>query len=85
LNLTWGDSRLTIPAFAEAHPDIKCDIVMVDGGHSASVAKADLMNFAKMAAPGHLLVIDDTPCAAGWCIGPTESWNALEAEGCQNS
>jgi len=82
LNVTWGDSTETIPEFSRAHPDIKCDVVVVDGGHSNVVAKADLMNFAKMAAPGHLLVIDDTPCDGGACPGPREEWKALLDEGC---
>lgn len=82
LNVSWGDSRDTIPAFAKAHPDIKCDIIIVDGGHMDDVAKADLTNFAKMAAAGHLLVIDDAPCDADFCMGPTNQWRALKSQGC---
>jgi hypothetical protein len=36
-----------------------CDIVYVDGGHSQEVASADIANFAQLARPGALLVVDD--------------------------
>lgn len=82
LHLTWGDSTQTLPAYARANPNFKCNFVIVDGGHSDAVAKADLVNFAKMAAPGHTLVIDDTPCTAPHCVGPKNQWDALESQGC---
>jgi len=82
LHMTWGDSTQTIPLFSQANPDVKCDLIVVDGGHSDDVALSDLVNFASMAAKGHRLVIDDTPCHADWCNGPTNQWTKLEQEGC---
>lgn len=82
LQVTWGDSTKTLPEFRAAHPDIKCDLVIVDGGHDQAVADADLKNFASMASSSHYLLIDDTPCNAGWCQGPTQAWVGLVQQGC---
>ena len=62
LNVTWGDSKVTVPAFAKYHPNIKCDIVIVDGGHNYREAKADLRNLRAMAQTSYnFLIIDDHP------------------------
>mmetsp|Transcript_2288 Transcript_2288/g.4236 ORF Transcript_2288/g.4236 Transcript_2288/m.4236 type:complete len:273 (+) Transcript_2288:52-870(+) len=63
-HLTLGDSTTTLPRAAAASNDEpllgrKCDFVYVDGGHSQDVASSDLENFAKIAAPGALIVVDD--------------------------
>uniref|UniRef100_A0A7S0AWE8 Cephalosporin hydroxylase n=1 Tax=Pyrodinium bahamense TaxID=73915 RepID=A0A7S0AWE8_9DINO len=82
LNVTWGDSTRTLPSFHEAHPLVKCSLMIVDGGHSYEVALSDLKSFAKMAADEHILAIDDTPCAKSYCEGPTRAWAELTASGC---
>merc|ERR1719482_1816232 len=38
------------------------------------VATADLLNFAAMASPVNRVVVDDTPCAVTWCVGPSVAW-----------
>jgi len=78
----WGDSRVTLPRYHQDHPDMMCDIIVVDGGHSYDVAMSDLKSFAKMAAPGSILTIDDTPCISSWCEGPTKAWQELVELGC---
>lgn len=82
LKVTWGDSTKTLPQFHTQHPDITCDLVIVDGGHDVHIADADLQNFAPMASSKHFLAIDDTPCQAPWCTGPTQAWNNLVQQGC---
>lgn len=82
LKVTWGDSTQTLPQFHKENPDIKCDIVIVDGGHLLPVALADLKNFAPMASPRHVLAIDDTPCQEDFCKGPSASWQGLLQQGC---
>jgi len=72
--LTAGNSVVTVPAFAEARPDVKCDLIVVDGGHDEVVAKADVAHFAALAAPVNRVVVDDTPCAVTWCMGPNSAW-----------
>ena len=46
--IIFGDSLTTLPRFAAIHPEVKCDVILVDGGHSHSVATADLRNFRKL-------------------------------------
>jgi len=82
LTVTWGDSTKTLPEFVQKNPGVKCDVLVVDGGHQYEVSLSDLISFSKMAATGNRLTIDDTPCNAGYCPGPTQAWEVLKASGC---
>jgi len=82
LNNIWGDSTKSLPKFHAEHSDVKCKVVIVDGGHAFNVALADLINFEQMAASDHVLTIDDTPCDASYCEGPNKAWKQLVDEGC---
>lgn len=66
--LVLGDSRKTLQAAALGSGPLqreeRCDAIFVDGGHDEKVTTADLENFAKLAAPGALLVVDD--CHSDW-------------------
>ena len=80
--IVWGNSNESVPKFAkEAHNSglmITCDLIIVDGGHDYEEAIADLRNMRAFArSPRHLLVIDDTPCMASWCVGPGKAWQAM--------
>mmetsp|Transcript_90094 Transcript_90094/g.165331 ORF Transcript_90094/g.165331 Transcript_90094/m.165331 type:complete len:561 (+) Transcript_90094:46-1728(+) len=80
--ITWGDTRQTINSFHAKHRNIACDLIIVDGGNDQTTAYEDLGNFAQMAAKGHILALDDTPCNAGYCVGPRQAWKSLIEEGC---
>lgn len=82
LHLTWGDSTHTLPAFHESRPSVSCDLAIVDGGHSHHVARADIRNFSPMVPEQHVLFVDDTPCAAGWCVGVNRAWEEMRDAGC---
>mmetsp|Transcript_98980 Transcript_98980/g.171526 ORF Transcript_98980/g.171526 Transcript_98980/m.171526 type:complete len:295 (-) Transcript_98980:19-903(-) len=82
LNITWGSSTDTLRRFHAEHPDVTCDLIIVDGGHFQNVSISDLTNFAVMASKNHILAMDDTPCAGPWCVEPTESWKNLTSVGC---
>ena len=71
LTLTLGDSTKTIVDFHGKNPEVKCDFVLVDGGHDVKIAEADIANFHNMSREKVTLIVDDTPCTAGFCIGPT--------------
>lgn len=81
-HITWGDSRLSLPAFRRAHPNLTCDVQIVDGAHSYEAALADLENMRLMAAAENIVLIDDTPCNQEWCHGPLKAWTDLVARGC---
>jgi len=83
LELVKGDSRDTISKYANAHPEMRCDIVHVDGGHNNDLPLSDLRGLRRLAHPGTLLVMDDVQCRlmSQWCAEPTDNWHAAQHEG----
>lgn len=80
--ITWGDSTKTIPAFKAANPNVKCNLIFVDGGHDYNVAAADLINFWGMADPNYnVLLMDDVFCSSVFCQGPNAAWTNLISSG----
>ncbi|ELT91639.1 hypothetical protein CAPTEDRAFT_212548 [Capitella teleta] len=65
LIVTWGDSTKTLPQFHGAHPEVKCDLIIVDGGHSVPIATDDFVNFRRMASSSNIVVFDDYPTKRG--------------------
>ena len=59
LQMVLGDSTIAVPTFNSLHPDFKCDVIFIDGGHSYEVASADIRNMADLAHDGTWLAIDD--------------------------
>jgi len=83
--LIQGDSTVVVPKWADEHPNVKCDLISIDGGHSEAVAYADMKNFAKLAHVDTLVVLDDIcrNClgkAGGWTAGPTAAWDRAVSE-----
>merc|ERR1719379_2764387 len=76
-----GDSVHTVPQYFSEHRDVRCDFVSVDGGRSSSVVAADIANFAASARSGAVIAVDDTPCSAQCCKGPTTAWDNAVAQG----
>jgi hypothetical protein len=66
--LTLGDSTETVPLFFREHPNLKCDIISVDGGHSYEVSYADIFNFRAAATECSVVFIDDTNCNQNYCV-----------------
>lgn len=65
LLVTWGDSMHTLPKFLRDNGSLKCDFLIVDGGHTEAIASADLANFREMANELNLVIIDDYPTNMG--------------------
>ena len=62
LHMTWGDSTVTLPTFIALNPQIKCDILIVDGGHTPEIAIQDIDNMRKMKNPNqNIMIFDDQP------------------------
>eukprot|EP00434_Breviolum_minutum_P007551 symbB.v1.2.006665.t1/scaffold372.1/size218212/17 len=57
-----GPSAETVKAFGEERPDVRCDVISVDGDHSTEGTLADLENFRKLASCRNWVLMDD----AGW-------------------
>jgi predicted O-methyltransferase YrrM len=75
--LVQGNSVQSLPAFFRLNPQLRFDLIFIDGGHDYEVAQSDLLNMRNMATRDTILVMDDItpwkPCG----IGPTRAW--LEA------
>jgi len=63
-----GDSYVTVPEFVQKNlGKVKCDIVLVDGGHDALRSYTDLVYFKKIShANTHVMVDDYGDC--GYCM-----------------
>jgi len=59
-----GNSKVTVPLYLATHPDVRFDVVTVDGDHSDEGAWADLTSVAEVVVAGGYLLIDDLvlPC-----------------------
>ena len=79
LQMIWGDSTKSIPDFIETNPDVKCDLIIVDGGHSYKIAYADLSNFRKLAKSGHsVVIIDDMSKSKGGAVN--RAWDQFSKD-----
>jgi len=75
-----GDSRVTVPQFVQANPAFRCDLIFVDGGHTYTIATADLENFASICNRSNLnntIIFDNYPSFATWARGLGPAWENL--------
>ncbi len=80
LHLVIGDSRETLPRFAALSGN-RFDLVLVDGGHTEEVCRADVRNARAAAAPDALVVVDDLLPHLSYGARVTRAWEGLLAEG----
>lgn len=75
-----GDSTKTVPDYHSKHPDLKFDLVFIDGGHDYEVAKADVANMRLFCGEKTAVVMDDLTPWLSWGEGPYRAWSeALSA------
>jgi hypothetical protein len=74
--LILGDSKFALPEFNRRYPDVKCDVISVDGDHSTEGAYADLKNFREMASCRNWVLMDDV----GWNSTNT-AWQQAKDDG----
>ncbi|MCZ4520731.1 class I SAM-dependent methyltransferase [Rhodococcus ruber] len=72
--LIQGDSHTTIAAYAKEHPDIRFDVIFIDGDHSVEGARADLDDLRALATPESVVVMDDITPWLWFGEGPTQAW-----------
>ena len=72
----FGDSTVTVPQFIRENPNFRCDFILVDGGHTYDVAKADLNNLMPIASPHkNVIMFDDYPTDWGQKFG--KAWEEI--------
>lgn len=81
LHVTWGDSTETVPEFHQENKAFKCDLLIVDGGHTEAIALADINNFATMASEVNLLIFDDYPAERGLAFRLAPAWEKSKRNG----
>ncbi len=81
LNVTFGDSKQTLRQFHDQNPHIKCDLVVIDGGHYKPTPLRDFENFSRMVtnSSGHLILLDDWPSETLPDVG--KMWKSVTASG----
>ena len=69
LKVINGSSIETVPKFARENPDVKCDVLSVDGGHYNDIPLRDIQNMRLLANKSfHVLFVDDTNCDGTGCV-----------------
>lgn len=79
--LVIGDSKLTVPRYAEQHPEISFDLVFIDGGHDLMTARADIANLRLLCHPGAGVIVDDLTPWLDWGAGPATAWCEAVGQG----
>lgn len=71
-----GPSDTSVPEFGRRRPDVKCDVISVDGDHSTEGTLADLRSMRELASCRNWVLMDD----AGWNSTNT-AWQMAKDEG----
>jgi hypothetical protein len=79
--LVLGDSKLTLPLYRERHPEVRFDLIFIDGGHDLETVRSDIANFGSMGRPGTAVVVDDLMPWYRFGTGPTRAWDEAVAQG----
>jgi predicted O-methyltransferase YrrM len=79
--LIYGDSTKAVPEYTSQNPDLRFDLVFIDGGHEYSVAKADITNMKSLCTEKTVVVMDDLTPWHKWGEGPAQAWTEAIQDG----
>jgi predicted O-methyltransferase YrrM len=79
--LICGDSTKTVPDYLAANPDVRFDLVFIDGGHAYEIATADIANMRPLCTEETAVLIDDLTPWHAWGEGPYRAWNEAIRDG----
>ena len=83
-----GDSALTVPAFRAEHPDVTCDVMLIDGSKDGDHRTNDIRTFRKMSHEGALLFLDEVnsyDCVSGQAEESSAACNAGPYSSCSKA
>lgn len=74
--LVKGDSRVTVSNYAQKNPELKFDIIFIDGGHFENIPEMDLRNCRSLAHKNTIVILNDVKNknVKPWNIKPNEAW-----------
>jgi hypothetical protein len=56
-----GDSTISVSRFARMFPERKCNLIMIDGGHTREILRQDINSFSQLANRSyHRVFVDDS-------------------------
>ncbi|MGA9871699.1 MAG: class I SAM-dependent methyltransferase [Rhodococcus sp. (in: high G+C Gram-positive bacteria)] len=73
-HLIQGDSHVTIKEFAVSNPEMRFDVIFVDGDHSLEGARSDLADLRALATSDTVVIMDDITPWRWFGEGPTAAW-----------
>ena len=73
--LIGGNSQYTVPYFHRKFPQVKFDLIFIDGDHSFFGAKQDIINMKLFSHKDTIMVFDDILPHKGSGAGPTKAWD----------
>ena len=77
--LIIGDSKITLPHFINKNPNMKYDLIFIDGGHDYNTVYSDFINCKKLSNKNTIIIMDDTiidkKLCVGWNNGPNKVWS----------
>lgn len=59
IKLCYGDSQHNLPAFIKENPNVKFDLIHIDGSHESNIVNSDYESAKKLSTPETVIVFDD--------------------------
>jgi len=83
--LVIGDSKHTIPAYTNQHPEKKFDVIFIDGDHTHEGSMYDILHCRTLSHKDTLVIMDDIVVEEAnseeWTTGPTLTWSEAVSTG----
>ena len=79
--MVCGDSTATVPQYQRDNPDVRFDVVFIDGGHDYQTARADITNMRALSTLDTNVVMDDLVPWFAYGVGPAKAWTDAITEG----